>query len=282
MNWLLFALLSVLGTTFSNIYRRISMDRDNLDPVVTSIVFQFLGAFMIGSVAFIHGFKMPPIAEYPVNFLLNGFLWGIATLLLFKTYQYLEASEATILVTLEAIVAIIASILFLNEQFNLLKVIGTILIISAVIFISYNKKKVKINKGVFYAMGYSVFAGLGITNDAFLTHKSDPLSFLTIAFLLPGIFILVTQFGRIKLENLKFNKTQVKSIILLTFFYAFAAAAWFLSIASGGQASQITPINQSSIILTIILATIFLKERKNISKKIICAIIVGIGVILLA
>ncbi|MBI3486239.1 EamA family transporter [Candidatus Daviesbacteria bacterium] len=281
MTWLYLALLSVLGTTLSNIFRKVALKNDQTDPYLSAIIFQFLGALMVGVIAFSRGFVLPPITKYPVNFLLNGILWGIATSLLFKTYQYLDASEATIITTLETVIAILSATLLLREHFSLVNIIGTIIIISAVIFVSYKKGLFKFNQGYLYAFGYSLFAGFGITNDAFLTRNSEPLSYLTIAFALPGIVILIGSFKKIKIAKAIYNFTWAKNMLLLTFFYVFAAIAWFLSISSGGQASQITPINQSSIILTIILAVIFLKERENLPKKVISATLVTIGVLLL-
>lgn len=258
------------------------MKNDKTDPYVSAIIFQLLGGVFVAIVAFIHGFQMPPFQEYPINFLLNAILWGSATALLFKAYQYLEASEATILATLETIVAIISAVLFLNERFDLLMILGTILICASVIYISYKKGELKLNKGVLYILAYSVFAGLGITNDAFLIQRLDPLSYLSFGFILPGIFILIIRSRRLKIRDFKLTKIQMKNVSILTLAYTFGASAFTLAIAYGGQASQITPINQSSIILTVVLAAIFLKERDQLFKKFICAILVSIGVLLLS
>lgn len=48
-----------------------------------------------------------------------------------------------------------------------------------------------------------------------------------------------------------------------------------------GPASQIAPINQAQVIVTVLLAIIVLKERDHLFRKVIAAILVTIGVILL-
>ena len=71
MDWFTLTLLSVLGTTLANIFRKVAMKDDKSDVLASSIIFQLLGAGIIGSVAMIHGFVFPPISSYPLNFLLS-------------------------------------------------------------------------------------------------------------------------------------------------------------------------------------------------------------------
>lgn len=69
-------------------------------------------------------------------------------------------------------------------------------------------------------------------------------------------------------------------MVPMSFFTAGQAIAYYFALAKG-PASQIAPIGQSQVILTIILAAIILKEKDNLLRKILAGILVTIGVILL-
>src|ERR1700683_773548 len=114
MSWFLLTILFIIVASISNILRKILLNEAKNDTVASAITFQFLGAIMVGVIALIHGFVMPPFVQHPVNFLLQACLWGIATLSLFKAYEYNEASEVTIITTSEAIFTIIVAIIFLG------------------------------------------------------------------------------------------------------------------------------------------------------------------------
>lgn len=281
MSWFVLILLSVLLGSSANILRKILLQDDRSDTVGSAIIFQFLGAFFVSIFAFWHGFVIPSFTTYPINFILNASLWGISTLCLFKAYQYIEASEITILSTLEAVVTIIAAVLILHEQFTGVNVIGTILIIAAVIYMARTSTKLKFNKGVMYTLIFATVSGLAIVNDAFMIKHVDPLSYLSIGFLLPGIFILLVNPKVVTKMKPLFQPAVFKKNVIFTFIYSMAGIMFYLSIASGGEAAQAITIVQANVVLTVLLSIFILNERDHLLKKFVCAILVTIGVLLL-
>ena len=281
MSWFVLSLIYVVLASFGNIFRKILLRDDKSDAVGAAIIFQWLGCAICIIVAFWHGFHMPPVREYPVNFLLNMTLWGCATLFLFKAYKHVEASEVTILLTLESIVTIVTATSFLHESFSFINAIGAFLIIVSVITLSQVSGKMKFNKGVIYAIASSLFAGVAVVNDTFIIKHSDTLSYLVIGFFLPGLFILITNPTVIKRMKPLFQPVLLLKNFIFTTFITIAAIAFYIAVASGGEISQVNAIAQSSVVLTVLLAAIFLRERDHLLKKFICAILVTIGVLLL-
>src|SRR6478609_8813084 len=104
MSWFIFSLLDVVLGASANILRKILLRDDRNDVYASAVIFQLMGAVIVGIIAFWHGFIFPQIQVYAINFLLVAVLWGLATLTLFKAYQYIEASEVSIITTMEAIV----------------------------------------------------------------------------------------------------------------------------------------------------------------------------------
>ncbi len=130
-------------------------------------------------------------------------------------------------------------------------------------------------------MGAAACFGLGTVNDTYLLRFSDAVSYTSIAFLLPGILLLLFYPRSVKKFNSFLKPKIAQNMILLSLFWVISAIAFYLAIEKGALASQISPISQSRIILTVLLAAIFLKERDNLPIKFIGAILTMIGVLMI-
>lgn len=281
MPWIVFALASVFLFSISTLIQRVLMKDDKSDAHAYSIVFQILGAVVVGAFAFYRGFVMPPISQYPINFLLLTVLYGAGTYCLFNAFKYLEASEVTIITSSRVVITITSAVLLLGEVFNFQKVVGTALILLSVILISQGSKKIRLNKGVYYALGMAAFYGLAITNDTYLLKYVDIFSFTTVGFLFPGLFLILVK-PKTLLKLKPFFKPKIFSkMLILDICYGTAAIFFYTAIERGATASQITPILQSVVIVVVVLGAIFLKERDHLVKKFICAVLVTIGVLLI-
>src|ERR1700722_7497805 len=281
MSWFVLSLLYVILGSSANILRKILLRDVRSDAVGSAVLFQFMGTIIVAIFAIWHGFTFPPISKYPINFILNASLWGLSTLGLFKAYQYIEASEVTILLTFESVVTILAAIVFLHEKFTSLNVVGTVFIILAVVYMSQTSTKLKFNKGVLYALGSGILAGFAIVNDTFMLKHADTLSYLTVGFFLPGLFILLLRPKVVTKMKPLLQFAVLKKNALFTLIYTIGGIFFYLAISRGGEASQVNTIAQANVVVTVLLAALFLNERDHIFKKFVCAILVTIGVLLL-
>jgi uncharacterized membrane protein len=55
-----------------------------------------------------------------------------------------------------------------------------------------------------------------------------------------------------------------------------------LALTYGGNTAQVGTIRQASVIVTVLLAVMFLRERGNLGRKLIAAVLVTAGVFLLS
>ena len=282
MQWFYLALLSVVAAAVANVLRKVLLKDKQTDPVATIIVYQLMGAAAVFLFVLPHGFVLPPITTYPGNFLLQASFAAFANLLLFKALKYIEASEATILVSLASVVTIFSAVFLLGEQFSPGQTIGAVLILAAVFVIAAQKKKaVVFNRGVVYVLGAAILYGLSSTNDAFLVKHSDPLSYLVVGWLSPGIFLLLVQPHAARKMRYFANIPRFMKMLLLVLASVFASVWFFLALGRGAQISQLSPISQSTLIVTVFLAAVFLKERDYLWRKLIAGIVVMVGVALL-
>ncbi len=279
--WHWFAIGTVVTSSVASLYLRAMMKKEENDPILFTIVFQFMLGIIVLLFAFYRGFQFPPSADLWPRLLLSGVLYSAGSLCNFYASKYIGAGEMTILVAVGAIISIILGVIFLGNSFSWGKALGTALILSS-IFVLYGKEKMKMNIGVWYALGVAVFYGTAIVNDVIIIRTYNAISFVPVMCFLPGIIIALLFPKRLLKAKKLLEPKPLKHITLYSFFYGVAAITYYQALATGASVAQLSPISRASIIITVFLAALFLGERNNLGKKIISAVLVSVGVLLLA
>lgn len=281
MLWIYFVLISIITNSGTALLQRVLMKNDKGHAVAYSSVFQLLGGLLILAVAFINGFKMPPISDYPLNFALMVLLYTGSMFFQFKAFQTIEASDATILGTTSSIWTIIMAILFLRETIGFNQFLGAILIFLAVFLVAFKKKAFQFNQGAVYIFLFAACNGFGLVNDAFILNYSEIFSYTALTWLLPGFTRLIIWPKAIYHLKPLFQSEQFKKMLLLVFFSAISSVTFYLAYKSGGHISILSSIFSSKIILTVVLAALFLNERDRLFKKLVSAAIAIAGILLI-
>ncbi len=280
MIWLLSALIGVVAISVANIFQRKLMKDDNGDPVALAVIFQLGITGFTAVFAVIKGFVPPPVVRYWPFFVISAILYGLGTVFYFRAAKKVEASQIVILSTVGTIVAIVASIIFLGESFSWHQLIGTVLIIGAILTV---QKRISLttSDGVLDAIVGTSLYGLAVVSDTYILHHYDAVSFTPIMSLLPGLVLIILKPSAVtKFPGLMSIK-YLKNMFWYTFFYSCQAVAYYMAIELGANVSQISPIFRSEVVLTIILAAVFLDERDNLPKKILAAGLAIGGVLLI-
>lgn len=283
MSWQLLLTTSIISYAVGVLLQRIIQKGGKNDPYAFSIFFQLTIGIVIGIYALLRGFVIPNYGDFLPNMILMVILYAIANTLIFSALTYLDAAAFTILFSSRALWTIVAAVLFLNEPFSFKQVIGTILIIISVILVSAKSKKVTLKKGEIYALLAALFFGTAFANDAYIinTYHVDVESNLFFAFVLPALAMWIIRPQATKHMKPFLNRAILLPSLALTIFYATSAITIFLAYDIAKNAAQIAPLNQTSIIIIVILSMIFLKERDNIPKKILGALVSFVGVLLI-
>lgn len=280
MNWQILLAISVITYSISVLLQRVLLKNDKSDPVAYSIVFQLLTGILIGIYAIFNGFTTPNLVPLIPNLILMTILYGAGNVFIFSALKMIDASEFTIVFASRALWTIIGAMIFLKESFSAQQALGTILIISSVVLVSWTKQKFSFSKGFIFSVLAALSFGLAFTNDAFIVNNFDVPSYLTIAFIVPSLAVwAINPKSTVKMKPLFERKTLLK-LGLLGVFYAVSAITIFLAYQVGKNASQIAPLNQTATIITVVLSVIFLKERTDLLRKLLGAIISFVGVVL--
>ncbi|PIP52190.1 hypothetical protein COX09_03000, partial [Candidatus Beckwithbacteria bacterium CG23_combo_of_CG06-09_8_20_14_all_47_9] len=90
---------------------------------------------------------------------------------------------------------------------------------------------------------------------------------MTIISLLPGLILLLL-FPKQFIESKKLiNLKRIRLMIVFCIFYSIQGIAYYLAFQKDAPVSQLSPLVRSSIVLTVLLGAIFLKERQDLVKK---------------
>jgi len=282
MNWLILTLLSVVFSSIASILQRVLMKDDKSNPYSYAVVFHLLLGCLTLAIGLIQGSNFSLFSGNISLLLLAGALWGICQVFLFKALQLVEASELTIVSGLRVVVTIVASLIFLNQVFTGWNVLGTILMITATFFVVRLGKDFTLHKGLLYTLAMTFFGGLAIVADSANVQHYDVLAYSTYSNFLSGFFILVFYPKALQQWRQVVQPRFLGRMLPLAVFSATQGVLYLLALAYGGNTAQVGTIRQASVIVTVLLAIIFLKERGNLGRKLIAAALVTVGVFLLS
>jgi uncharacterized membrane protein len=296
--WLLYALLSVLSGAVANTLRKVVMRDVQVDVYGATLAHRVISAAVTFCIALgAGGFKTHGMGEHWYGFLLQMPLWGLSTLCIMQANRLIDAVEVTVLQTIGPVVTIATAAVFLGEAISSGVIIGTAVIMAGVLATirvtaeadswagsrkTRTGNSANRRKGFLFALAAAVLGGAGITNDAHMLHFCDPISYLAVSFLLPGVIIGAAAWV-FKLSTAEkmlplLRPSLAWRITSYSAAYAVSASLLFLAIRAGGKASQVAPITQSSVIVSVVFAVIFLKERKFLTQKLCHALVVTFGI----
>ena len=283
MTWLILALISLTTLSIASVLARALLKDENSNPLGYAIVFQFVLGFvsLILALTF-KKFILPPPETSVLRYLLSALLWAGSTVFGFQTLKRLNAGESSILASSGTFITIGLGIILLGDIFKFTAIFGTVLILIAVWIVSTENLNFKSKKGIIYGLISSILAAVAVVNDAVILKTYEAFSYTAIMSILPGIILLLLFPKQAVTIPKIFNKGSLLIVAILCIFYSIQAITYYLALQNGAPISQLSPIMKSSIVLTVILASIFLKERSDLNKKMTAAFLVTVGTILLS
>ena len=192
----------------------------------------------------------------------------------------IEASTFSMLKQLSTTFMIFAGLIFFKEPFIVTKFIGALLIIFSNLLIFYKKGKFEFNKYIAFGILGNISFTIALFLDVNISDNFNLPFYVAMTLMVPAILIMI--FERIKPSEIKNElvKGNKKAI-------AITAISWGVSIISQLRAYQlqkvtiVAPLCALTVMLNVIVGYLFLKEKDNMLRKIIAAILIIISVVLL-
>jgi uncharacterized membrane protein len=283
MNWLILTIVSAITFSLSRVLQKIMLKHDESDSFAFSFIFPMLVSLAIlGYTLFTGTFELPNLLPVWINMIMMIIFYSVGGVCIYQAFKESPASEVSIIFTSSSAWAVLSAIIFLGEKLAPTNILGILAIIIGVIVINYQKSNWKLEKGHLYALIASFMFGVAFTNDAFIMkyyHTAAPYVFL--AFILPAFAILLYRPKLIRSLPHYFSKAIIGKLFLTSAIYALSSIAIYTAYKIGGKASIITPIQQSNVVITVILSYFLLNEKDKLLQKIVGAILVFGGALLL-
>ena len=283
MSWQILILISVVLYSISVLLQRVLLRQNESRPVAYAMFFQFLTGIVLGVVGFLFADMSLPsnFSDLFWNLILMVILYGFSYIFIFRSLKQIEASKFSILFSTRAFFTVLASSLVLKELLTGTQFLGALLIFSGVILVNLKSSKFSFDKGSLFALLAAFAFGSANTNDRFLLGSFNIYPYITIGFIAPSLLMAAVYPKELKHIKIFLDKKILKKMLILSVLYAFNAVAFFAALQKSDNSSQVASVNLTSVIATVVLAAIFLKERDNLPKKVIGAILSFVGLLLL-
>lgn len=197
--------------------------------------------------------------------------------------KHLEVSAFSILSQLGTVFLIIYGFTIFSEPLVLNKILGASLILGANMWLFYKPKVKRELSGDFKyfvigALALLAFA-TAISIDINASESFNLPVYISMTLLVPALIVSAS-------EKIRISTIQEEWRISTKKYYLITAVAWSLTILFSlrafqlGEVSTIAPLQAIAIILNVMTAFVYQGEKKELSKKLIAAAIVIIGVYL--
>lgn len=282
MNYLPFALIAPILTAVANIIQKVVVSDNKIHGGIFAGTFGLLVALLTTPFALGTERLTPEMFSTNVLFslLLMMSLYSMAMLGFFTAMKHVPISEIIFLESATPIFVLFGSVLFLAESMTWNKLLGAMLVIVGILVAFHYKGTNRWTK--FHTLGLIsgiLYAGAYMT-DKYLLTFIPTLSYLILSFGLPSIALLFI--FRRKLNELHYflvNK-KARNIIWSSIFAALGFYTLFQAYRLSDEISLVNPIFETKALWVVALGIIFLKERKNMLRKIIGISLAVAGILL--
>lgn len=279
MNWIVFVILYLILVVIYNQFYKISTKKLT-KPGALTVLLQIIGALAVLLVSPLFEIKFPTDIKVYVFLGLALIFYSISDRLNTTVRAGIEASTFSMIKQLSTVFMIFAGLIFLKEPFVINKFIGAILIIASNILIFYKKGEGKPNKYIILGIIANICYTIALFLDVNISNNFNLPFYITISLGIPAILIAIIE--KIKITDIKneFINGNRKAICV-------TGITWSLSILVQlrayqlGEVSVVAALCALSVILNVIFGYFFQNEKENLTKKIIAALLIILGIILI-
>lgn len=283
--WILYAFGSAFFAGATSILAKIGV-KDIDSHVATAIrtivvlIFSWIMVFIVGSQGTIGNISGTTL----IFLILSGVATGASWLCYFKALQLGDVNKVVPIDKSSTILTMILAFIFLGENITINMVVGMIGIgIGTYLMIQKKESVEKVVKGkawLVYALLSAMFASLtSILGKVGIENVESNLG-TAIRTIVVLIMAWIIVFATKKQSDIK--KIDKKSLLFLILSGIATGASWlcYYKALQDGLASIVVPIDKLSILVTILFAYVFLKEKLS-KKSIVGLVLIVVGTLIL-
>ena len=282
--WIAFAFGSALFAGITSILAKIGIkntDSTAATAIRTIVIlfFSWLMVFITGSFGGIGSISSRTL----IFLILSGFATGGSWLCYFKALRIGDVNKVTPIDKSSTVLTMLLAFIILGEEISILKAVCMVLIGAGTYLMIVKKETDKEAKGkgwLFYAVLSAVFASrtsiLGKIGISGVDSNLGTAIRTIVVLIMAWIMVFVTK----KQGELK--KIDRKSMVFICLSGLTTGLSWlcYYKAIQMGSVSKVAPIDKLSVVITLILAVIFLHEDFTV-KSAIGAVLITAGTVLM-
>lgn len=282
--WIIYALVSAIFSGLTSVLASYSSKLNKVDSILITTIRTFI-ILVLSFIATLIYKTFNEIYNLDIKTIIFLILSGISTTLLwifyFKALDTGDVSKVTPIDKTSIVITLILSMIFLHEKITIIKAISIIFILIGTL-LTVNKKTTneKDNKWILYSILTAIFTSTTTIISKIGLNDIDSVLATFIRTVI--VFIILMFIVIIKKKYIYLKDISKKSLRYVIYSGITNTLSWLFYFASlkDGETSIVFTIEKLSIVVTILLSVIFLKEKLN-RKQIIGIIIIVIATSLL-
>ena len=278
--WTLFALLAAVFSGLTTIFAKKGVK--NIDSLLSTsirttviLIISFLIVILFNSFEKIN-------SKTIIYLIISGISTSLLWINYFKALDFGNVNEVTPVDKTSIVITLILSSIFLNEKITIIKIISSILIIMGT-FLMVNKSEHSNNKKwLKYAILTAIFTSVSAIISKIGLRDINPNLGNFYRTLVVFILIWIHAFIKNKPKKNKNIKKQTWIYLILSGITTSLSWVCYFHALKNGQASMVFPIEKLSVVVSIGMSYIMLKEKMT-KKSIIglALIVIGTSILLI-
>lgn len=192
----------------------------------------------------------------------------------------LDVSVFAILNQISKVFLIIYGIILFQEGVTLNKLLGGALILLGNIILFYKKGRLKLNKYVMLSVLASFLMATALIVDVEISKQFNLPFYIMLTLIIPALFIFIAEKHSVGQLIEEFGTIRKKYYLITGFSWGIMILFFIRSLQST-EVIFMAPLLATSVLLNVIVASIMHKEKENLIKKSLAAIVVILGVAVL-
>ena len=281
MLWLWVTLSAVFINALGKIIHRYILKDE--DAIGYAFIWSFLSAVFYIPLLAIEPLRLPTTQLEWMGFFLAVALWLIINIVGFYSIKHTEITLRTPLNTIKIVLILLLGAVFLHEEITTWKVFGTLLVFAGAFVITWKKGALGhlTEYGVKLTLLTSLLTACVAIVDKFnMNNGISPAFYGMMMYLVPSLFLGIMTRSRIAgFRKLWENKAPfvILAALCYTGMYYLHMVAYTL-----GDVTNVYPVLQLTTLVTVILGYVLLKEKTEIKQRIVGAILMIMGAVLIA
>ena len=281
MTWLLFTLMFVVcQVAFLMLFKHISRDTKSTGALVVAV--QIIAAVSV--LVLMPAFPIK-FSTYWLTYVLMAvayILYAVHDRVDAVTRKNLDISVDTTIQQVYRLLFLATGILFLHRSFRWLALVGALIIVGANMFLMFDKGKFRLNRYVFLKLLSVVAFTAALTIESSRSGEFNLPFFVFMSFAVPATYLLIAQQATPKTLIAEIRRPVWPLILTCGVVQGLSAFAFLRALQFGQYFVEVSAISAVYVILAVVLAFVFLKEREHRVKKIVAGVLVVCGLVMIA